>query len=193
MGFDSPITLASAFLDLRHVQQADVAPAVFNKTSLLERASHYRYAAAPNAKHMRKEFLREFQLIGAGQVAHAQQPAAQYPADLFPEGRDTQKGRSFITSDGRATLDIYAGPNEDGASPAQVVRRTVRAKRTRLTYERVAPNFFAIATRYKNRILYRRCNFDGRMIHCIDLAYPLSEKRAWDYNVTRISRSLRPL
>ena len=117
----------------------------------------------------------------------------QYPADLFPEGRDTQKGRSFITSDGRATLDIYAGPNEDGASPAQVVRRTVRAKRTRLTYDRVAPNFFAISTRYNNRILYRRCNFDGRMIHCIDLAYPLSEKRAWDYNVTRISRSLRPL
>jgi hypothetical protein len=117
----------------------------------------------------------------------------QYPADLFPDGRDTQKGRSFATADGRATLDIYAGPNEDGASPAQVVRRTVKDKRARLTYDRVASNFFAISTRYNNRILYRRCNFDSRMIHCIDLAYPLSEKRAWDYNVTRISRSLRPL
>ncbi len=53
-----------------------MASPVFNKASALERASHYRYAAAPNAKHLRKEFLGEFQFIGASQVAHAQQPAA---------------------------------------------------------------------------------------------------------------------
>jgi hypothetical protein len=45
-------------------------------------------------------------------------------------------------------------------------------------------------------ILYRRCNFSanrGGTIHCIDLSYPRSQKRAWDGTVTRISRSLRPL
>jgi hypothetical protein len=31
------------------------------------------------------------------------------------------------------------------------------------------------------------------MIHCIDLRYPVGQKRAWDGVVTRISLSLRPL
>lgn len=117
----------------------------------------------------------------------------QYPSDVFPVTETTSNGRRFVTSDGRATLNVYSGPNENGESPAQLVRRTVAEKRSRLTYDRVTSNFFAISARENNRILYRRCNFRDRMIHCIDLTYPLSEKRAWDYTVTRISRSLRPL
>jgi hypothetical protein len=117
----------------------------------------------------------------------------QYPADIFPITQATPRGRNFITDDGRATLAIYSGPNENGETPAQVLRRTLARQRSRLTYDRVASNFFAISARHNNQILYRRCNFRGHRVHCIDLTYPLSEKRAWDYTVTRISRTLRPL
>ena len=74
-----------------------------------------------------------------------------------------------------------------------MLRRTVPQSRSRLTYTRVASKFFAISAPHEGRILYRRCNFDARTIHCIDLTYPLEEKRAWDETVTRIGRSLRPL
>ena len=33
----------------------------------------------------------------------------------------------------------------------------------------------------------------GGAIHCFDMVYPQPAKRAYDYVVTRISRSLRPL
>jgi hypothetical protein len=65
-----------------------------------------------------------------------------------------------------------------------------------LEYERVTPNFFAISAADQGRVYYSRCNFArsaaGRM-HCIYLAYPERETKAWDGVVTRISRSLRPL
>ena len=124
-------------------------------------------------------------------------PTSRGPAfrsgHVFPITQTTSRGQTFISDDGRATLAIYSGPNENGETPAQVLRRTLARQRSRLTYDRVAPNFFAISARHNNQILYRRCNFRGHRVHCIDLTYPLSEKRAWDYTVTRISRTLRPL
>ena len=114
----------------------------------------------------------------------------QYPSDLFPTSRSHPRGRIFATRDGRATLDVYTGPKETGESPAQLLSRTFPQKRLRLTYDRVTSNFFAISAPHNNRILYRRCNFYGSKIHCIDLTYPLREKRQWDATVTRISRSL---
>jgi hypothetical protein len=119
--------------------------------------------------------------------------SVELPADVLSVERNTERGRTFVRPDGRAALNVYAGPNERGETPAQILRRTVPQIRSRLTYTRVASNFFAISAPHEGRILYRRCNFDTRMIHCIDLTYPLEEKRAWDEIVTRISRSLRPL
>jgi len=114
----------------------------------------------------------------------------EYPSAVFSIGSSRAGGRTFATHDGRATLDVYVGPNESGESPAQLLRRTFPQNRSRLTYARVTPNFFAISAPHNNRVLYRRCNFYGRTIHCIDLTYPLREKRQWDATVTRISRSL---
>jgi hypothetical protein len=60
----------------------------------------------------------------------------------------------------------------------------------------VTRSFFAISAVYEGVIYYSRCNFSRRSedtIHCFDLKYPASEKRAWDDIVTRISRSLEPL
>ena len=70
------------------------------------------------------------------------------------------------------------------------------APRSTLTYDRVARNFFALSTRREGMIVYLRCNFSsarGETLHCVDIRYPVNEKRDWDGVVTRISRSLRPL
>jgi hypothetical protein len=115
----------------------------------------------------------------------------EYPSEVFAMSTSRSRGRRFATHDGRATLDVYSGPNERGESPAQLLRRTFPQKGSRLTYNRVTADFFAISARHNNQILYRRCNFYGNLIHCIDLTYPLAEKRDWDRTVTRISRSLR--
>jgi hypothetical protein len=132
---------------------------------------------------------------GAGWTTFTDQRGTQvqYPADVFAVTSGTPRGRRFVTQDGRSTLHVYTGPNERGESPAQLLRRTFPQQRSRLTYDHVARNFFAMSARHNNQILYRRCNFQDRTIHCIDLTYPLLEKRAWDDTVTRISRSLRPL
>jgi hypothetical protein len=121
----------------------------------------------------------------------------QYPAELFPvaRGKGNQPGHLFISGDGRARLRVYTVRNEYNESPARYLRRVFDQRRSRLTYDRVAPNFFAISAPDRGLILYRRCNFSdlrGGMMHCVDIRYPSREKRAWDSVVTRISLSLRP-
>jgi hypothetical protein len=117
-----------------------------------------------------------------------------YPRGVFSvEGReDVPPGPVFTTRDHRARLHIFAFRNERGESPAQHIARTFTHDRRQLDYDRVARNFFALSENKGSEILYRRCNFARGMIHCIELVYPRSEKRAWDNIVTRISLSLRP-
>jgi hypothetical protein len=123
----------------------------------------------------------------------------EYPAHVFSRenGRpEIGTGRRFSTADGRAHLSIYTLPNSRGQSPASYLNRNMRGPRSALNYDRVARNFFAVSMNRRGTVLYRRCNFSGNRggtMYCIDLAYPVSEKRAWDAPVTRISRSLRPL
>jgi hypothetical protein len=123
----------------------------------------------------------------------------EFPADVFSResGRpELGTGKRFTTADGRAQLSIYTLPNSRGQSPASYLKANMKGPRSTLNYDRVARNFFAVSTNRSGTVLYRRCNFStnrGGTMHCIDLAYPLREKRAWDSTVTRISRSLRPL
>jgi hypothetical protein len=123
----------------------------------------------------------------------------EYPSDVFSRNSGSPEigtGKRFSTADGRAHLSIYTVPNSRGQSPASYLKTNMKGPRRTLNYDRVARNFFAVSTNRNGRVLYRRCNFSrnrGGTMHCIDLAYPLSEKRAWDSPVTRISRSLRPL
>jgi hypothetical protein len=123
----------------------------------------------------------------------------QIPFGIFSVTAETGADRDsqvFRTPDGRAQVHVFAIPNQYTESPARHLQRTFPADRSILTYDRVAPHFFAISARRNGQILYRRCNFspnEGGTIHCIELRYPEAEKRAWDSIVTRISRSLRPL
>ena len=119
----------------------------------------------------------------------------QVPRDVFPvaAGEGEPRGRLLATPDGRARLHVFTVGNERGESPAQFLARVFPRDRGQLTYQRVARNFFAVSQPAEGgRILYRRCNFVRDVIHCVDLQYPRSEKRAWDAIVTRISLSLRP-
>ena len=120
--------------------------------------------------------------------------AVQVPRDVFAveAGAGTPKGRMLATGDGRAHLHVFTMRNERGESPAQFLARVFPRDRTRLSYDRVAANFFAVSQPSQTLILYRRCNFVRGDIHCVDLQYPRGEKRAFDGIVTRVSLSLRP-
>jgi len=122
--------------------------------------------------------------------------AVLYPSGIFTLKEDAADanppGDVFTTSDRRAWLHIFVYRNDLNESPAQHLKRVFPRDRRVLNYDRVASRFFAISENKEDRILYRRCNFTQHLIHCIDLNYPRSEKRAWDDIVTRISRSPRP-
>lgn len=119
-----------------------------------------------------------------------------YPAHVFSlsKGRGPNGiGHVFTTQDGRARLHMYSVPNSNALSPEAIMRSQFPVSRSRLTYDKVTHNFFAISTRRGNMIAYLRCNFSsnaGGSLHCAELRYPASEKKRWDSDVTRISRSL---
>jgi hypothetical protein len=119
----------------------------------------------------------------------------KYPARLFAPVGEAEKGvgQRFESEDGRAVLSIYARENQDDDTPAGYLRKNLR--QPMLDYERVTRSFFAISMEREGTIYYSRCNFSARhsTIHCFDLVYPQSDKKAWDPVVTRISLSLRPL
>ena len=118
----------------------------------------------------------------------------QYPREVFSvaAGNGEPPGPVLQSSDGRARLHVFTLPNERRASPAEFIRRSVTDQRQRLSYKRVTNRFLVFSAAEGDLILYRRCNFSGRSIHCFDVRYPRAEKRTWDAPVTRMSFSLSP-
>src|SRR3954453_23804203 len=96
----------------------------------------------------------------------------QFPASIFaPAGKPERgSGQRFQPADGRAALSVYSRPNDTGETPATYLRRNLRMDRSALGYARVARSFFAISSERKGIILYSRCNFSRRAIHCFDLS-----------------------
>jgi hypothetical protein len=121
-------------------------------------------------------------------------PSAVFATPDGPTNRGL--GRQFKSPDGRASLAVYSQRNDARDTPASYLRKNLQSRRSDLDYDRVTPEFFAIAAVMGDSIYYSRCNFSnnaGRAIHCFDLKYPAQEKQSWDAIVTRMSRSLRPL
>jgi hypothetical protein len=120
--------------------------------------------------------------------------SVQYPREIFSvaAGSGEPPGPMLQSPDGRARLHVFTLDNERRASPAEFIRRTVTDRRERLSYQRVTNRFLVFSAAEGDLILYRRCNFAGRGIHCFDVRYPRAEKRAFDAPVTRMSFSLRP-
>ena len=119
--------------------------------------------------------------------------STQYPsAVLTAQTKRGENGVTLAREDGLARLSIFTSSNARQESPRAFLRRNFPFDRTRLGYDRVASNFFAVSMRREGKIFYTRCNF-ASAIHCIEFEYPGAEKRQWDGIVTRVSRSLRPL
>jgi hypothetical protein len=127
-------------------------------------------------------------------LSDARGTAVQYPREVFPvpAGQGTPPGPMLQSADGHARLHVFTLANERHASPAEFIRRAVTDQHERLSYKRVTGRFLVFSAAEGDLILYRRCNFAGGAIHCFDVRYPRSEKRAWDARVTRMSYSLRP-
>jgi hypothetical protein len=118
--------------------------------------------------------------------AHVDVPTAIFSKDAGPP--ESGSGRRFLTSDGRANLTVQTLPNQDGDSPAAFLAK-IRPP-SGIVYKRVTPNFFVVSSVRDQIIWYNRCNFSGRLAHCILINYPADEKRQWDRVVTRISNTL---
>ena len=120
-----------------------------------------------------------------------------FPEGLFVPAGTPQRGagRRFRTPDGRAEFSIYTLNSARGETPRSYLQNNLKVPRQVLDYERVTRQFFAVSAVHQGRVYYSRCNFardpSGPM-HCIYLAYPARETKAWDAVVTRISLSLRP-
>ena len=112
------------------------------------------------------------------------------PSSIFTEeaGRPDGYGQRFRTADGRADLTIQAAPNVANDSPASFLAK--KHPPPRIQYNRVTPRFFAVSSYKGGKVWYNRCNFSGRLVHCVLINYPAEEERAWDNVVTRMSLSL---
>jgi hypothetical protein len=133
-----------------------------------------------------------FRDLGWSELANRRGATVDFPGGLFMrEVSGDDRRLAFSTADGASRFELFSIENGRRESPAQFARRTDKG-RERLDYKRVTGNFIAASTIQHGRILYRRCNFNRGMIHCVDVRYPAAEKRAWDDVVTRISLSLRP-
>lgn len=122
--------------------------------------------------------------------------AVEYPAGLFSRKAgpfEKGSGDMFRTADSRAQLIVYDLPNPKQESPRSYLGHHLIVRREEMDYRRVTDRFFAVSGIKDGLTFYSRCNFSGGRgtMHCIYLAYPQSETRAWDRVVTRISLSLR--
>ena len=120
--------------------------------------------------------------------------SVQYPRDVFSmrDGEGMPPGPVIGCPDRRCRLHIFTLPNKGRASPSEFIRRAVTDHREHLSYKRVGDRFFVFSAAHDDLILYRRCNFVGTSIHCVDIRYPRDEKRRWDATVTRMSYTLMP-
>lgn len=130
--------------------------------------------------------------LGWSTLANRNGASVDFPGGIFTRQVNADgKVMAFTTEGGKSRFELFSLPNTRGESPAQFARRADNG-RDRLDYKRITGNFIAASTIQSGRVLYRRCNFNRGMIHCIDLRYPAAQERAWDRTVTRISLSLRP-
>ncbi|MBR1167525.1 hypothetical protein [Bradyrhizobium liaoningense] len=117
--------------------------------------------------------------------------SVDFPSSIFSEeaGRPDGHGQRFRTADGRADITVQAAPNVDNDTPAAFLAK--KNPPSRIQYKRVTPRFFAVSSYKGDKVWYDRCNFSGRLVHCVLINYPAREERQWDEIVTRISLSLR--
>ena len=48
----------------------------------------------------------------------------------------------------------------------------------RIQYKRVTSRFFVVSSYKGDKVWYDRCNFSGRLVHCVLINYPAEEEHA---------------
>jgi hypothetical protein len=119
--------------------------------------------------------------------------AVDVPSEIFNNDAGPPEkgyGRRFRTEDGRANLTVQSFRNVEGDSPRSFVAKHFNLPESAAVYRRVGSGFAVVSGFHEENIWYDRCNFARKYINCVALNYPASEKRQWDYVVTRISNTL---
>ena len=105
--------------------------------------------------------------------------------------RSRQTGKRLwdaISDFRRANLTVQSVANDANETPSAFLERKHPPRG--IVYRRVTPNYFVVSSFRNGLIWYDRCNFAGRIITCVLINYPATEKKKWDSVVTRISNSL---
>jgi hypothetical protein len=172
--------LATTGTPIRHLSYVSMPPLRL-LLALLFSASVLPARAAPDGN------------LGWSELGNRSGATVDFPGRVFSRdvGGDSPRKLAFSTADGASRFELFSIENSRRETPPQFASRPDNG-RDRLDYKRITGNFIAASTVQRDRILYRRCNFNRGMIHCVDVRYPAAEKRARDAIVTRISLSLRP-
>ncbi len=104
------------------------------------------------------------------------------PADPTGTGNDSEPQTAV------PILRSRPRPNLANNSPAAFLAK--KHPPSPIQYQRVTPRFFAVSGYKGDKVWYDRCNFSGRLVHCVLINYSAEEEHAWDDVVTRMSLSL---
>jgi hypothetical protein len=139
----------------------------------------------PEGAEKLSSVLRHGQIQRDVRIAFVREPGQDRPALAGAVFRVLAEERfEFLVR----VADALVPPNEANDSPASFLAK--KHPPPRIQYKRVTPRFFAVSSYKGDKVWYNRCNFSGRLVHCVLINYPAEEERAWDNVVTRMSLSL---
>ena len=118
----------------------------------------------------------------------------QYPASLFtPEPLDmAEKAQRFSGPDSQTYFRVMGVDNKENLTPAGVKAKYLRADVPGdILYERTKGRFLVLSGYRGDSIFYTKVAMSAnqRTICILEITYPRKAKRAFDYLVTRMSRS----
>lgn len=125
----------------------------------------------------------------------------EYPAYLFaqPDPADERGGLTLQTTDGRAKLLFFAGPNRLELDTKGVAKELAKADARVVTYKRVADNWVVLSGYVdqglgdsRDMIFYERVSVSSerRAMAGFRLEYPADKRPEIDHLIGRIGRSL---
>lgn len=121
-----------------------------------------------------------------------------YPAAvLTPQGEsENADGQSFASEARHAEMSAWGSFNAMDETIRSRFRDRSRSHTEeepdrRVTYRRVAGDWFVVSGFRGGRIFYEKTSLKGNVFISVELSYPAEDKGYWDSIVTAVSRSLR--
>jgi hypothetical protein len=108
---------------------------------------------------------------------------------------EAHAGRSFTTTDGRASLQIATLPNLDKISVGQLRARAIAAsyKTAKIDYNRVTDNWYVVSGIQGTSTFYERVHFScgGRRLDIWTVTYPSAEGKDFEPMIDEMARRFR--